>query len=131
MVSRLVETWQVSQPLHLRRLALVRDVGLRGTVSMYIHYSLRHFASLVDEGQVSWEAVELSREGKVGIKVPPVDARSQLDAHGFPVDGKPSNLLNDGDATLRGCLEIAKPSDYTLTTFDPVVKKCRDGSYGK
>ncbi|KKZ67596.1 hypothetical protein EMCG_06655 [[Emmonsia] crescens] len=129
MVSRLVETWQVSQPLHLRRLALVRDVGLRGTVSMYIHYSLRHFASLVDEGQVSWEAVELSCEGKVGIKVPPVDAKSQLDAHGFPVDGKPSNLLNDGDATLRGCLEIAKPSDYTLTTFDPIVKKCRDGSY--
>ncbi|KLJ08972.1 hypothetical protein EMPG_15603 [Blastomyces silverae] len=127
-VSRLVETWQVSQPLHLRHLALVRDVGLRGTVSMYIHYSLRNFSSLVDEGQVSWEAVELSPDGKPSVKVPPVDASFHADEHGFLVDRIPSNLLNNGDATLRGCLEVAKPSDYTLKTFDPVVRKRNDGS---
>ncbi|OJD11358.1 hypothetical protein AJ78_07860 [Emergomyces pasteurianus Ep9510] len=127
-VSRLVETWQLSQPLHLRHLALVRDVGLRGTISMYIHYSLRHFSSLVDQGQVSWEAVKLSQEGKGGVNVPPVDARAEVDAYGFPVNGKPLNLLNDGDATLRACLETAKPSDYTLTTFDPVISKRRDGT---
>ncbi|OAX84658.1 hypothetical protein ACJ72_00972 [Emergomyces africanus] len=127
-VSRLVEAWQISQPLHLRHLALVRDVGLRGTVSMYIHYSLRHFSSLVDQGQVSWEAVKLPREDKAGVNVPAVDARAQVDAYGFPVDRTPLNLLNDGDATLKACLEAAKPSDYTLTTFDPVIRKRHDGS---
>ncbi|OJD22384.1 hypothetical protein ACJ73_06270 [Blastomyces percursus] len=128
-VSRLVETWQVSQPLHLRHLALVRDVGLRGTVSMYIHYSLRNFSSLVDEGQVSWEAVKLSPEGKPSVKVPPVDASFHEDEHDFLVDRIPSNLLNNGDATLRGCLEAVKPSDYSLKTFDPVAGKRNDGSY--
>ncbi|EEQ84454.2 uncharacterized protein BDCG_01259 [Blastomyces dermatitidis ER-3] len=127
-VSRLVETWQVSQPLHLRHLALVRDVGLRGTISMYIHYSLRNFSSLVDEGQVSWEAVKLSPEAKPSVKVPPVGATSQVDEHGFLVDKIPSNLLNNGDATLRGCLEVAKPSDYTPKIFDPVVRQRNDGS---
>ncbi|PGH03657.1 transcription factor C subunit 3 [Blastomyces parvus] len=126
-VSRLVETWQVSQPLHLRHLALVRDVGLRGTNSMYIHYSLRNFSSLVEEGQVSWEAVKLLPEGKFGVKVPSVDATFQADEHGFPVDRKPSNLLKNGDATLRGCLEAAKPSDYTPKRFDPVARKQNDG----
>ncbi|EEH35572.2 hypothetical protein PAAG_06619 [Paracoccidioides lutzii Pb01] len=130
LMSRLVETWQLSQPLHLRHLALVRDVALRGTVSMYIHYSLRNFASLVNEGQVSWEAVKFSREGKGVAKVPPVDAIPQIDAYGFPADERPSNLLNDGDATLKSCLEAVRPSDYTLTTFDPVIIKRRNGSYG-
>lgn len=129
-MSRLVEIWQVSQPIYLRHLALVRDVGLRGTISMYIHYSLSNFRSLVDDGQVSWEAVKLSTEGKFSVKIPPVDATFQVDEHGFPVDMKPSNLLNDGNATLKECLEAAKPSDYTLTMYDPVVQKRDDGTCG-
>ncbi|KAG5301332.1 TFIIIC transcription initiation factor complex subunits Tfc3 [Histoplasma ohiense] len=127
-VSRLVEIWQVSQPIYLRHLALVRDVGLRGTISMYIHYSLSNFRSLVDDGQVSWEAVKLPTEGKFSVKIPPIDATFQVDEHGFPVDMKPSSLLNDGDATLKDCLEAAKPSDYTLTMYDPVVQKRDDGT---
>ncbi|KAK2797246.1 hypothetical protein FQN51_008769 [Onygenales sp. PD_10] len=128
-ISRLVETWQISQPVHLRHLSLVRDVGLRGTAKIYIHYSLRNFASLVDDGYASWEAVEFVPSGKSAIKPPPVDAKPRLDEYGFSLDETPSNLLNGGDATLRSCLETAKPHNYVITTFDPVALKTKKGNY--
>ncbi|PGH10509.1 hypothetical protein AJ79_05437 [Helicocarpus griseus UAMH5409] len=128
LIGRLVDSWRSSHPLQPQHPAIVRDVALRGTVSVYIHYSLRHFSALVNEGLVSWEAVKLSKEKRAAITAPPVDIDLQVDGYGFLLDKKPSNLLNDGDASLKSCLEAAKPTDYLLTTFDPVAVRCSDNS---
>ena len=131
-LARLVESWQFSQPRHLRHLSLIRDTALRGTISHYVQYSLRNFLTLVNDGHASWEAVEFQpRQGKSKVAVaPPTDAVPELDGYGFPTNDRPHNLLRDGDATLRECLEFAKPQDHVLTTNDPIALEFGAGKYG-
>lgn len=132
-LSRLVECWQVSQPPHLRHLALVRDTALSKTVTHYVHYSAKNFKKLVDSGAASWEAVEFvpkdSKSEK--ITVPPVDAVPQLDEYGLhPVDPS-ADFIKKGDATLRECVAAAKPADYLLTSSDPVAVLLPGGAHSK
>ncbi|EFW19676.1 hypothetical protein D8B26_007873 [Coccidioides posadasii str. Silveira] len=129
LLSRLVDSWQYSQPLHLRHLSLVRDTALRGTISYFVQYSVRNFAALVEDGQASWEAVETPVK-KGATRPPPIDAKPELDAHGFVITKEPPNLVKQGNATLRECLESAKPNDYVVTHRDPAVVCLRDGTFG-
>ena len=60
---------------------------------------------------------------------PATDVLPQLDKYGFPKDNETCDLLRDGYATLRECLEVSIPRDYALTSSDPIAVKMDDGSY--
>ncbi|EEP79975.1 predicted protein [Uncinocarpus reesii 1704] len=129
LLSRLVDSWQYTQPLHLRHLALIRDTALRSTTFYFVQYSFRNFAALVNDGQASWEAVGTAVKKNAG-RPPPIDAKAEVDKYGFVIEKCPSNLLRQGNATLQECLECARPSNYATTSLDPVVVYLRDGTFG-
>lgn len=132
-LSRLVECWQLSQPPHLRHLALVRDTALSKTVTHYVHYSARNFKKLVDSGQASWEAVEFEPKDTKSehIEVPPVEVDPQVDEYGLPLDNPSKDLLKNGNVSLLECVIAAKPPDYIRSSSDPVAVMLPDGTYGK
>ncbi|KAL2837854.1 hypothetical protein BJY01DRAFT_39935 [Aspergillus pseudoustus] len=130
-MARLVECWQLSQPLHLRHLAIVRDTTINRTITHYIHYSARNFSRLVEAGESSWEAVEfVPRNTKSGaINAPSVDANPQLDVYGLPLDLSKSDLLNNGDCSLMECMLVARPPNYLMSSSDPRAVELEDGTY--
>ncbi|KAJ0419002.1 hypothetical protein BJY00DRAFT_172852 [Aspergillus carlsbadensis] len=130
-IARLVECWQISQPLHLRHLAIVRDTTINRTITHYIHYSARNFSKLVDAGESSWEAVEfVARNTKTStIAVPPIDAKPKLDAYGLPLDLPKNDLLNNGDCSLMDCVLVARPQNYLMSSSDPRAVELEDGTY--
>lgn len=126
-LARLVETWQVSQPLHLRHMAIVRDSELRGTINCYVHYTFPNFGAVVQQGDAVWEAVEVrDRRGKKG---PPPDAVPELDEYGFRLNYAPRGQLNGGNATIRDGLVVAGPKDYRRTRRDVAAVQLPDGSW--
>ncbi|KAL2829207.1 hypothetical protein BDW59DRAFT_178551 [Aspergillus cavernicola] len=130
-LARLVECWQLSQPPHLRHLAIVRDTALQRTITHYVHYSARNFSKLVDAGESSWEAVEFHPKNPKSDNsgVPPVDAKPHLDSHGLPLDVPVRNLLNNGDSSLLECMLVGRPRDYNCSSSDPRAIKSEDGTY--
>lgn len=130
VLHRLVDCWQLSQPLHLRHLAIVRDTAIERTVFYYVHYSAENFAKLVAAGEASWEAVEFSKKGKAAnFQIPAVDAKPQLDQYGFPLD-PPKGLLKNGNASLFEGVAICRPPNYLLSSSDPLAVQLPDGRYG-
>ena len=127
-LGRLAECWQLSQPLHLRHLAIVRDTVLHRTQAMYVHYSAGKFQELVEAGEALWEAVEFSAK-RSNIRVPPIGAVPQLDEYGFPIAGPSKELFKNGNATLLECIASCKPADYTRSGSDPVAIRLEDGTY--
>lgn len=132
LVHRLVDFWQLAQPLHLRQFAVVRDMAMVKTVMFYVHYSADNFAKIVDAGNASWEAVEFPAKKAKSLKLnlPPYGAAPQLDVYGFPVNVLPRNLLKNPDSSLRDGIMAAKPADYTISSSDPFVVQLPDGQYG-
>ncbi|PLB51171.1 hypothetical protein P170DRAFT_509203 [Aspergillus steynii IBT 23096] len=130
-LARLVTCWQLSQPLHLRHLAIVRDIALRRTITHYVHYSANNFRKLVDTGESSWEAVEFVSKNAKGnsIRVPPVDASPQLDQYGFSIDVPRKELLKYGNATLLECMLSVKPSSYSCTNTDLTAVRVEGDTY--
>ncbi|KAF7133864.1 hypothetical protein CNMCM5793_005276 [Aspergillus hiratsukae] len=130
-LARLVECWQLSQPLHLRHLAIVRDTALEKTVTHYIHYSMANFQKLVDAGEASWEAVEfVPRNTKADkISVPPIDAVPELDENGLPKAVPTKELIKNGNASLLAGILVVNPADYNCTGNDPMPVRLKDGSY--
>ncbi|KAL4975584.1 hypothetical protein BDW66DRAFT_137204, partial [Aspergillus desertorum] len=130
-LARLSECWQLSQPPHLRHLALVRDTALQRTITHYIHYSARNFSKLVEAGESSWEAVEfVPRNNRSNtVSIPPVHAKPQLDAYGLPQDVPASDLVKNGDCSLFDCMWIVKPKDYNISSSDPKAVELDDGIY--
>lgn len=130
---RLVECWQLSQPPHLRHLAIVRDTVFVRRMTHYIYYSARNFQRLADAGEVTWEAVEYVPKGGRAdpAHVPPVDAAPNLDPYGLP-QLMPANLLHkNGNATLLECTMAGRPDDYFLSSSDATAVRLEDGTYGK
>ncbi|KAI5308090.1 hypothetical protein KEM55_006608, partial [Ascosphaera atra] len=130
LMGRLVENWPYSQPLHLRKFAIIRDSAIMGTVSHYVHYTLDNFRQLVAEGKASWEVVEQvfpASSKKGATKPPPLDAVSEVDEYGFPKE-KPSGLVNGGNASLRECLIVSKPVSDMPNKGEFTVAKRPDGS---
>ncbi|KAL4931986.1 putative TFIIIC transcription initiation factor complex subunits Tfc3 [Aspergillus undulatus] len=132
-LARLSECWQLSQPPHLRHLALVRDTALHRTITHYVQYSARNFGKLVEAGEALWEAVEFApRNPKLdNVRVPPVDAKPQLDIYGLPFDAPATELLKNGDCSLSECMWVVKPKDYTISSSDPKAVKLEDGGYSE
>ncbi|KAI9039617.1 putative TFIIIC transcription initiation factor complex subunits Tfc3 [Aspergillus affinis] len=131
-LGRLVACWQLSQPLHLRHLAIVRDTALRRTITHYVHYSANNFRKLVDAEKSTWEAVEYKPKSTKGadLRVPPVDASPELDEYGFSIDIPRKELLRHGNATLLECMLSAKPSDYSCTSTDLKAMQIDGDTYG-
>ncbi|PYH96196.1 TFIIIC transcription initiation factor complex subunits Tfc3 [Aspergillus ellipticus CBS 707.79] len=130
-VSRLVECWQLSQPLHLRHLAIVRDTALQRTITHYVHYTVTNFKNLVDAGEAMWEAVEFSQRAlkSNSLNIPPVDAIPEVDEHGLPLAVPGKQLLRNGDATLLQCMAVVKPPNYVYSSSDAVAARLEDGTY--
>ncbi|KAL2819177.1 hypothetical protein BJX63DRAFT_31247 [Aspergillus granulosus] len=130
-IARLVECWQLSQPPHLRHLAIIRDTTINRTITHYIHYSARNFRKLVDAGESSWEAVEfVPRNTKSStITAPPVDVKPHLDAYGLPLDLPKGDLLNNGDCSLMECMLVVRPQNYLMSSSDPKAVELEDGTF--
>ncbi|KAL4889505.1 hypothetical protein BDV59DRAFT_186331 [Aspergillus ambiguus] len=131
VLARIVECWQLSQPLHLRHLALVRDAAMTKTIHHYIHYSALNFRKRVEAGVASWEAVEYVSKNQKGhnIRPPPVDAVPDLDEYGLPRVVPKSQLFKNGNASLMECMAVVKPQGYTVTSTDPSPVQFEDGTY--
>ena len=131
-MGRLVELWQISQPLHLRHLAILRDTTISGKMAHYIHYTYPTFKSMVDAGEASWEAVEtIKAERKKGEgTIVAIDALPDLDEYGFPrLDVTQLQGLNN-DASLVEIVRAAKIPPFKVTNRDPRVLKMKAGTYG-
>ncbi|KAJ5940237.1 hypothetical protein N7516_000405 [Penicillium verrucosum] len=131
MVHKLVDLWQVAQPLHLRHYAIVRDMAMKKTIMFYVHYSANNFANLVEAGQASWEAVELPAKKAKSLKIvaPPFGVLPQLDEHGFLKKEFPKNMLKDPNSTLLDGILAVKPPNYLLSSSDPFVVELPNGQH--
>ncbi|KAJ5650286.1 uncharacterized protein N7484_004009 [Penicillium longicatenatum] len=131
MVHRLTDCWQISQPPHLRHLALVRDSDVHKTIIHYVHYSARNFSTKVIEGTAFWEAVEFPDRKHKSLKteLPRVDAPAELDQYGLPHNNIPVGMMKNGNISLFEGLASCKPADYSLTRKDPMGVIQADGSY--
>ena len=113
--GRMVDAWQVSQPLHLRHLAIVRDTVLKAKSPVYIHYTVPNFQKLVDKGTASWDAVTtISPTIDVGLNVSSsLQSTPQVDEFGFPQLAVESFHGTWQDATLSECAAQAELANET------------------
>lgn len=89
----MTDVWDVSQPLHLRHLSIVRDTATFSTVSHYQFRSFENYKRLVAEGILSWEAINVKPET---LEAEPVN----IDPWGFP-QVRPTDIYGaDGTANL-------------------------------
>ena len=131
-ISRMVDSWQVSQPLHLRHLSIVRDTVLKGKTHIYIYYTYENFKKLVEGGTGFWEAVktvasEVTRGKNVAAAL---DAEPDVDEYGFPRLEENQFQGRQNDATLEECALALKVDPLHISATDPVLSKQADGNYG-
>lgn len=127
-----MESWQISQPLYLRHLAVVRDTLLRGKSHLHVHYTYEHFKNLVEGGTGFWEAVKtVPDELKIGNNTSAsLDAEPVIDEYGFPKLDEDQFLGPYNDATLAECVSALNAGDYRPIREDPCLKKQSDGTFG-
>ena len=132
LMSRLVELWQISQPLHLRHLAILRDTTISGKMAHYIHYTYPTFKSMVDAGEASWEAVETLKadKSKGQGSIVTVEAVPDLDEYGFPKLDPSQFQGRNNNASLAEIVAAAGIPPFKITNRDPSVVKLKDGTYG-
>ncbi|OOQ84906.1 putative TFIIIC transcription initiation factor complex subunits Tfc3 [Penicillium brasilianum] len=130
-LHRLTDCWQLSQPPHLRHLAIVRDTAIQRTTFFYVHYSASNFAKLVESGEASWEAVEFPAGKAKAAKcvIPAVDATAQRDKYGFHESSATKLLVKNGNASLFEALAVCKPPTYLLSSSDPMPVRLPDGHF--
>lgn len=131
-IERFTNSWQASQPLHLRHLAIVRDTAQTKKFAHYIHLSYDNFQKKVDAGETSWEVVETTQSD---TKKKPrgwhaIGAEPELDEYGFAPIPASRFAGKNGDATLLESVLAASVPPQHLTTFDPLVFLNESGSYG-
>ncbi|KAF2762755.1 hypothetical protein EJ05DRAFT_13247 [Pseudovirgaria hyperparasitica] len=101
VLSNLTNDWQINQPPHLQHLAIIRDteqsIDQRGAHFLYRSYG--HYASLVDEGLVNWDAVTRASDIKAK-KVKKPKRNTTLDAWGFPQQFEEGFISKTGVASL-------------------------------
>ena len=123
--------WQVSQPLHLRHLAIIRDTALTNGIPHYVHYSFENFRTLVDEGQKSWDSVTtVTKDHKLFKDAATLDAQPSLDDNGFPK--LPDDMFRGchNDASLLECVKGADNQPLFLSACDPRAMKLDNGEWG-
>ncbi|KAL8905859.1 MAG: hypothetical protein Q9207_002379 [Kuettlingeria erythrocarpa] len=129
-LSRLVERWQMSQPLHLRHLSIIRDAALTEGVPHYVHYSFDNFRKLVDMGRASWESVmTITQDHKDFKATASIEAKPELDDDGFPK--LPSHIFQgrENDANLTECIRDADALPLPRSNSDPRAMQLSDGTW--
>ena len=131
-VSRLADRWQISQPLHLRHLSIVRDTVLKGKTQIYMYYTYENFKKLVEGGTGFWEAVTtVPSEVTLGTNfAAALDAKPDVDEYGFPRIEEKQFQGHQNDATLEECVSALNVDPLHISANDPVLKKQADGSFG-
>ena len=116
LLTKLTIAWQVSQPLHLRHLAIVRDSVQKNRNLVYVYYTWENFKKLVDAGKKTWEAIISLQDKEIAgnISISDGDQQLALDEYGFP-ELDPSQFVgqnNDGslrDSVLAGAFSESRP----------------------
>lgn len=129
-MSRFVDSWQISQPLHLRHLGILRDAALVGKTALYIHYTFPHFKSMVERGLRTWEAVQTIDATKSGNEAAASDVLPDLDGYGFPRIAASYFQGHGYDATRWDSIKAAKIERLDLGRMDPRLELLPDGSQG-
>lgn len=130
-LSRLAEMWQMSQPLHLRHLCVIRDAALTNGVPHYVHYSFENFQKLVDDGKASWDSVmTITKEHKDYQNIAAIEAKPELDDNGFPQLSSSLFYGPNYHATLVDCSRGIDISPLPRSNIDPKVVKSKDGIWG-
>ena len=131
ILGRLVDAWQISQPLYLRHLAIVRDTVLQGKSPIYIHYTYGNFRRLVDGGKATWKAVTTiaTTKSEEGSKAALLDSQPDNDEHGFPTLDVRAFQGENRDATLSESSAKMPPASISSHTNRPYQsKRSRDRS---
>lgn len=129
-ISKLVEMWQLSQPLHLRYLSIIRDSALTDGIPHYIHYSFENFTRLVAQGKASWDAVmTITKEHRKFTDAATIDAEPDLDENGFPKITESLFQGRHNDANLAECVQNASVKLPSLSSHDPRVVQTEDGGW--
>ncbi|KAI5241313.1 hypothetical protein E4T43_05540 [Aureobasidium subglaciale] len=98
IMGRLTDVWTVSQPLHLRHLAIVRDTSQLHRISHYVFRSYHNFQKMVENGDAAWEAID--------VKPAEVLRKPDLDAWGFPKVKASAIVGHDGTHNIAACKNI-------------------------
>jgi hypothetical protein len=98
IMGRLSDVWTVSQPLHLRHLAIIRDTSQLHRISHYVFRSFHNFQKMVANGDANWPAID--------IKEAEILRKPDLDDWGFP-KVKPSTMVgHDGSHNIAACKNV-------------------------
>ncbi len=131
-LTRIVDHWQVSQPPHLRHLAIIRDTAMGKKSTYYVHYTYDNFKKLVENGEASWEAVSIVGADSKDMQQPAfaADSNVEVDEFGFP--NIPTVLFQGrhNDATVSQCANAVDVHMAPTSKNDPVVRALSDGIYG-
>ena len=98
IMGRLSDVWTVSQPLHLRHLAIVRDTSQMHRISHYVFRSYHNYLKMVANGDANWHAID--------VQEAEVQRKPDLDEWGFP-KVKPSTVVgHDGSHNIAACKNV-------------------------
>jgi len=88
-IGRLTDCWEISQPAHVRHLAIVRDTALTNEKKrvFYVYRTYDNFDKAVAAGDVTWEALDKEDSKKGGRSKLKTGSPMSLDDFGFqPLD---------------------------------------------
>ena len=129
ILAKVTSFWQLSQPVHMRHLAIVKDSIQRSKHLVYIYYTFEHYRNLVAAGQKTWEAVLMLQDKKrsSGVDVASVDAPiSATDAYNLPSLDPAQFQGHDNDALLSECIPTGSRRRQSSGTGAPARNQHRD-----
>ncbi|KAL9080393.1 MAG: hypothetical protein Q9157_000849 [Trypethelium eluteriae] len=132
-LGRLSDAWELTQPQHLRHLAIIRDTVQVPKGSQYVYRSYSNFQKAADAGQTEWEAVMSPKTSLVSTTESTRDPAAivpSLEDLGF--SDIPGNQFasSRGTATLSECESQAKIQRQGVTPNDPILKISEEGDVG-
>lgn len=129
LLAKLTNSWQLSQPMHLRHLAIVRDSVQSGKTSVYVYYTFEHYQKLVDAGQKTWEAVLMLQDNKQRLNIiDTVHVYAEMDEHGFPNLDISQFQGGHNDGQLTECVPLSRPSHKEVVMGPPRTPRMNGSS---
>ncbi|KAH0555998.1 hypothetical protein GP486_006059, partial [Trichoglossum hirsutum] len=122
-LSRISTDWRVSQPPHLRHLAVVRDAAQRGRNAHYHFYTHDNFQKLVESGDAIWSSAEKPEKAKGQPATTP-----EVDEYGFPHISD-HRFQRDGLATLKESALAVESRHLPYNKSTVVYFEREDGTY--
>ena len=132
-LGRLSDAWDLSQPPHLRHLAVIRDTIQISKSTQYIYRTYPNFQKAVNAGQAEWEAVVsrvASSAHKKGSNKVLHATEPNLDELGFLFIPDKQFVSSQGSATLSECEDRAKIKKQNSKPSDPGLKILEDDKLG-